>query len=206
MSIRKPLSARPNGEIFSLNTYNWFRNWFCFEDIIRLLLILSPQKDRQRVTNFFATLNIGLGMLYVSDPSSFRHWWCQSVHSWTGLRSRQATHDFEDLFGECPLVCGDKGAGLCFMLSSTCLVASNRHNEPDYRMETPERLSSVMFCASRRNQWIISRLRTGEQDVSNSAKSFISASNFYRFWNQTKIFNRELSVLQHVRDTRPEAF
>jgi hypothetical protein len=34
---RTVLSARRYGQMFSLNAYNWFRNWFSFEDIIRLL-------------------------------------------------------------------------------------------------------------------------------------------------------------------------
>jgi len=34
MPIKKVLSARPYGQIFSLNTYDWFRNWFSFEDVI----------------------------------------------------------------------------------------------------------------------------------------------------------------------------
>jgi hypothetical protein len=53
---RKVFNARPYGQIFSLNTYDWFRNWFSSKDMIRLLTILSPERDRQRVSYFFAIL------------------------------------------------------------------------------------------------------------------------------------------------------
>jgi hypothetical protein len=57
MPIKKALSAKPYGQIFSLSTYDWFRNWFSFEDVIRLLTILSPEKDRQKVMYFFAIMD-----------------------------------------------------------------------------------------------------------------------------------------------------
>jgi hypothetical protein len=44
---KKIFNARPYRQIFSLNTYDWFRNSFSFEDIIRLFGILSPENDRQ---------------------------------------------------------------------------------------------------------------------------------------------------------------
>jgi hypothetical protein len=52
MPIKKVLSVRPYGQIFSLDTYDWFWNWFSFEDAIRLLTILSPEKDRQTPGTF----------------------------------------------------------------------------------------------------------------------------------------------------------
>jgi hypothetical protein len=40
------LSARPYGQIFSLNIYDWFRNWFRFEVVSRIWTIPSPKKDK----------------------------------------------------------------------------------------------------------------------------------------------------------------
>jgi hypothetical protein len=53
---KEVLSAIRDGEIFSLNKYDWFRIWFSFEDAIRLLTILNPEKYGQRVRYFFAIL------------------------------------------------------------------------------------------------------------------------------------------------------
>jgi hypothetical protein len=56
MPKKTVLSARPYGQIFSLNTYDWFKNWFSFEGVIRLLIILCPEKDRQGVRHFCADI------------------------------------------------------------------------------------------------------------------------------------------------------
>jgi hypothetical protein len=44
---KKVFSVRAYGQIFSLNIYDWFRNWFTFENLIRLSTTLSLEKDRQ---------------------------------------------------------------------------------------------------------------------------------------------------------------
>jgi hypothetical protein len=72
---KKILSARLDGQIFSLNTYDWFRNWFSFEDIIRLLTILNPEKDKQGVKYFsplyiFSSLKVVEQVIWIVLPLS----------------------------------------------------------------------------------------------------------------------------------------
>jgi hypothetical protein len=73
----KSLSAIPYREIFSRKTYDWFRNWFGFEDFIRLSTIFSAEKSRQDVRYFFATL-------YSYIPSSLTARWS----AWEGQYTR----------------------------------------------------------------------------------------------------------------------
>jgi hypothetical protein len=56
MRIKNALSVRPSRQILSLNTCDWFRNWFSSKDAIRLLRILSLEKDKQGIKYVFANL------------------------------------------------------------------------------------------------------------------------------------------------------
>jgi hypothetical protein len=72
MPITKVLSARPYGQIFLLNTCDWFRNSFTFEDVIRLLTILSPEKDRQGSYTFSPSCIWSFRMESSWEADSFR--------------------------------------------------------------------------------------------------------------------------------------
>jgi hypothetical protein len=52
------LRTRRYRQIFSLDAYDWFRNWFGFEDAIRLFTIVSPENDMHEVRGFLVALKM----------------------------------------------------------------------------------------------------------------------------------------------------